>query len=86
MPWHSYWAMFSIAPTHGNNVLSVFGVFQCSAITLCLIHVGHHPVRLANHRCGGLIVRLSISFPFGRAIISTGTVSEAFSTCESILL
>ena len=86
MPQRSYWAMFSIAPTHGNNVLSVFGVFQCSAITLCLIRDGHHPVRLANHRCGGLIVRLSISFPFGRAIISTGTVSEAFSTCESILL
>ena len=40
--------------------LSVFGVFQSSAITLCLIRDGHHPVGLANHRCGGLIVRLSI--------------------------
>src|ERR1700678_3970351 len=63
MPQRSYWAMFSIAPTHRNNVLSVFGVFQCSAITLCLIHDGHHPVGLANHHCVGLIVRLSISFP-----------------------
>src|ERR1700678_1680696 len=40
MPQRSYWATFSIAPTHGNNVLSVFGVFQCSAITLCLIGDG----------------------------------------------
>ena len=28
---------------------------------------------------------LETSLPFGRAIISTGTVSEAFSICESIL-
>ena len=28
---------------------------------------------------------LETSLPFGRAIISTGTISEAFSTCESIL-
>ena len=60
MPQRSYWAVFSIAPTHGNDILSVFGVFQSSAISLCLIRDGHHPVGLANHRCGGLIVRLSI--------------------------
>ena len=63
MPQRSCWAMFSIAPTHGNDVLSVFGVFQRSAITLCLIRDGHHLVGLANHRCGGLIVKLSILMP-----------------------
>ena len=60
MPQRSYWATFSIAPTHGNNVLSMFGVFQCATITPCHIGDGHHLVALANHRCGGLIVRLSI--------------------------
>ena len=59
MPQRSYWAVFSIAPTHGNDILSVSEVFQSSAITLCLIRDGHHPVGLANHRCGGLIPSLA---------------------------
>ena len=42
-------------------ISAVSEVFHYSTITLCLIYDGHHPVGLANHHCGGLIVRLSIN-------------------------
>ena len=49
--------------------------------------LGRIPTTLADvYRARNLgKASLATSLPFGRAIISTGTVSEAFSTCESIL-
>jgi len=46
--------------SHCRPLSLVFEVLEPCTIIPCVIFDAHHLLRLANHRFGGLIVRLSI--------------------------
>ena len=61
----------------------MFGVLKPCTITSCVIFDAHHPLTLANHRFGGLIVRLSIDLSrFGFFLL----YHLVFPCCVNVLL